>query len=449
MIKILINLIKDSCPLYGVVKDIIDVCTDDFNSQSQQTDAFGFGWTRFNQSYTPPNGYESIYHAFQFKDAITLQGSTIQGKFGTYDGSGYLYELRGKLSYLQGNLSLLQKMNWIDRQTRAVFAEFSVYNPNINLIMVSTILIEFLPAGSIITSARFDTLNLFSDLGGLTSFKNVCLFVFMAFIVYYMFAQLRLLVNESLSEYFANFWTFIEWAIIVSAWVSFFMFILRLSKANEVLDFFSQTQGYSYIKLQTVNEYNQVLTYSLGLCTTFVYIKFLKMLRFNKNISYLGLTLKRCYGELVSYTLIFFIVWFAFVQVMYLVYGDNLRSYSSLKASMATAFQVMLGKFDVNQMNSAHATLGPLIFSAYNVVIIFFALNIFISIILEAFEKVRVDGKSKADKFDIFEHVWGKMKLKFGKKSKEIECKDIWKRFSLQVDHLNKIIVRVGINFDL
>ena len=50
-------------------------------------------------------------------------------------------------------------MNWIDRQTRAVFAEFSVYNPNINLVMVSTILVEFLSSGSILTSAKFDLLN--------------------------------------------------------------------------------------------------------------------------------------------------------------------------------------------------------------------------------------------------------------------------------------------------
>ena len=157
--------------MYGQVKTLVEQCTDSLRAQSQETGNFGFGWTELIQNYTPPNGYLPIYNAFQFKDAVTLQGSSVQGKFGSYEGNGYVYELRGKLSYLQGNLTLLKQMDWIDRQTRAVFVEFSAYNVNINLIMVSTILIEFLPAGSLLTQATFDSLNLFSEVGDVISFK--------------------------------------------------------------------------------------------------------------------------------------------------------------------------------------------------------------------------------------------------------------------------------------
>ena len=99
------------------------------NSQSQDGNIYGYGWSQFNSSYLPPNGYQSIYKSFQYQSANSLQGSPIQGKFSSYDGSGYLYEMRGQLSFIQGNLTLLKEMNWIDRQTRAIFAEFSVYNP--------------------------------------------------------------------------------------------------------------------------------------------------------------------------------------------------------------------------------------------------------------------------------------------------------------------------------
>ena len=122
----------------------ITYCTNLFNSETKETNNYGFGWSQYDKNYTTPNGFQSIYEAFQYKTAETLQGSEIEGIYDTYDGSGYLYEMRGKLSYIQGNLSLLKQMNWIDRQTRAVLVEFSAYNPNINLVMVSTILIEFL-----------------------------------------------------------------------------------------------------------------------------------------------------------------------------------------------------------------------------------------------------------------------------------------------------------------
>ena len=91
------------------VKNISAICL----YPSQDNANYGFGWSKFDSTYTPPYGYESIYAAFQYKTAESLRGSSIQGIYDTYDGSGYLYELRGKLSYIQGNLSLLKQMNCV------------------------------------------------------------------------------------------------------------------------------------------------------------------------------------------------------------------------------------------------------------------------------------------------------------------------------------------------
>jgi hypothetical protein len=143
--------------------EIINFCTQNELSNFKETNTFAFGWSKYNQSYSPPNSFQSIYNSFQYKTSNDLQGSSITSKYYAYDGDGYVYELRGKLSYIQGNLSLLQQMHWIDRQTRAIFVEFSAYNPNINMVMVTEILFAFLPSGNIISVARFDPLNLFGD----------------------------------------------------------------------------------------------------------------------------------------------------------------------------------------------------------------------------------------------------------------------------------------------
>ena len=199
---------QDTCQLKGssVLKTLISTCIEDLNSKSKDDNSYGFGWSRWNKSYLPPNGYQSIYEAFQYKDADSLQGIPIDVLYATYHGSGYVFELRGKLSYLQGNLSLLQQMEWIDRQTRAVFIEFSVYNPNINLIMVSTILIEFLHYGSILTTARFDSLNLFGETyeSGF-SFKIIVEILFVCFIVYYIIKEIIKLIKRDFVAYVKDF----------------------------------------------------------------------------------------------------------------------------------------------------------------------------------------------------------------------------------------------------
>ena len=150
-------------------------------------------------------------------------------------------------------MSLLQKMNWIDRQTRAVVVEFSTYNPNINMIMVTTILLEFLEAGSILSTATYDQLNLFNYINGFVSFKSLSLLLIILFLVYFMANEIIHVINRDLKEYLTDFWPFIEWSIIVTAWISLIMSALRLNAANNVLSFFKATQGYAYINLQQVN----------------------------------------------------------------------------------------------------------------------------------------------------------------------------------------------------
>jgi len=229
--------------LYAAFKLIFQHCTNDLdNQQVKETRSFGFGWSQFNSNYSPPNGYESLYEAFRFKDAQALDNSLSQhGKFNTYDASGYVYEMRGKLSYIQGNLTLLKEMNWIDRQTRAVAIEFSAYNPNINLVMVSTILVEFLSSGSILTSYHFDPLNLFNDIGqSVLSAKTLSLIVFALIVAYYFVRELVKAYRMKFREYVSDFWSYVEWAILVTAFSSLVLFVRRLASAQDVLEFFSK-----------------------------------------------------------------------------------------------------------------------------------------------------------------------------------------------------------------
>ena len=416
-------------------------CTNDLNSQNQDRDSYGFQWSQFNKNYSVPNGYDSIYKAFQYQDTDKLQGSSIEGFYGTYEGSGYVYEMRGRLSYIKGNLSLLQQLQWIDRQTRAVVIEFSSFNPNINLIMVSTILVEFLPSGSIITSAKFDTLNLFSEAGqSFFSFKIVCEIVFFGFIIYYMVMEMRNFWRKDLKRYINELWNYIEWSIIMSAFISMGMLLVRLKTAQDVMEFFKKTGGYGYMNLQKVNEYNQILTFSLGLCSALGTIKLLKMLQFNRNVTLLSATLRRCCGELMTFSLFFFLVWAAFVQLMYFVLNSQLQGYSSLLKAMESAFLIILGKSSAADFIQAYPTLGPIIFACYNMIILCFWLNIFISIITDAFDEIRREAKEKPNDFDALNYVVKRVKTIFWRNSplNTVSFQDKYK------DHLDMLPIYVS-----
>jgi hypothetical protein len=415
---------------------------------------FGFGWSQFNQNYTPPSSFQLIYDSFQYQDWQTLQdSSSSQGQFNSYDGGGYVFALRGSLNYLQGNLSQLQQLNWIDKNTRAVFAEFSAYNTNINLVMVASILVEFLESGAILMSAKFQPLNLFGEIGTQASFKLILLIVLTAFIAYFMLIQIREVINKDIKEYLTDFWTYIEWCIIGTAWYAFAMFIIRLMGAIRVLHFFHETKGYDDIRLQTLSDYNVQLTYSLGMCVFFTTLKILKILRFNKSISILGLTLKNCFSELASFSIVFFVVWFSFVQLMFLLYGNDLQGYSSLLKTMASSFQVMIGKSNSADVNKIGSILAPAVYALYSVIILYFVLNIFVSIIIDSFEKVRVKAyeNMKNGEIDFFGYVSMKFKKHFerltSRANKLSSYKDYHSHmsiFSNRIDTLINMVFRVN-----
>jgi len=71
-----------------------------------------------------------------FHSAEELGGSTVNGRLAVYHGGGYKQDLVG------GNVSALDAINelhengWLDRGTRAVFIDFSLYNANVNLFCI-------------------------------------------------------------------------------------------------------------------------------------------------------------------------------------------------------------------------------------------------------------------------------------------------------------------------
>ena len=62
-------------------------------------------------------------------------------------------------------LDSLHRDLWIDRQTRAVFIEFTLYNPNVNLFTSVQLLTEFPPVGAAVTFTSIITFRLYQYLG--------------------------------------------------------------------------------------------------------------------------------------------------------------------------------------------------------------------------------------------------------------------------------------------
>ena len=77
-----------------------------------------------------------VFCRYTYKSEEELGGSGHWGILSRYGGGGYVQNLNITRAQSVRILNELKENLWLDRGTRAVFVDFTVYNANINLFCV-------------------------------------------------------------------------------------------------------------------------------------------------------------------------------------------------------------------------------------------------------------------------------------------------------------------------
>ncbi|CAF0966370.1 unnamed protein product [Adineta steineri] len=366
---------------------VISICEDSYSFFNEETQLFQPGWT--NQTIEDEIYSSSIKKAFNYSTSDELDTYSYAGEFGTYTGGGYVYEFRGRLSDMKTNLTKLHQLEWIDEKTRAVFIQLTLYNPSVQLLTAVTLLAEFLPTSGVYTTARFEPINFYTFTSLL---QLVCTIFYIFFIIYFMIIEIRILFELRL-KYFRQFWSLIQLGIIGCSLGSIGIYFWRFEEANRISELFEQTNGYIYINLQRAVYVNDILTFLLGYCCFFSTIKCLQLLRFNQQISLFAEILKYCAKALISFSIMFAIVFMAYLCLFYLLFVSKLSSCSSLLETAQMLFEMTLMKFDASQIMAADAFLGPFCFALFMFLVVFVCLSMFVSIISDSFRHAKDNQK--------------------------------------------------------
>ena len=112
------------------------------------------GWNFVKRNRTQIEGF-----AYQSsEDGIS---SVVDGVFSTYHGGGYAAELDLDHELARREVYNLEKMNWIDRYTRFVILEATVFNVNSRLFSRLKTYFEISKAGQVVSSHVTDSMRLY------------------------------------------------------------------------------------------------------------------------------------------------------------------------------------------------------------------------------------------------------------------------------------------------
>ena len=307
----------------------------------------------------------------------------------------------------------LEANRWLDRYTRAVFSEFAIYNANVNLFCVVTLLFEQLPTGSLTPYPSILTLRLYRYTAGEMYFVLACEITYLLFSAFFVVREIRLFVKKG-REHLKDPWGVLEIFVTLLSLSAVGLFFAREKFRDDALETMKATRT-GFVSFHYTAFLDEWLKCIMGIIVFLSFIKMFRLLRFNRRMSMLQQVLKRCIGQLVSFMFMFALAFLAFALLASLVFGQSMEGFGTFFRSCASLMDTLLGKFTLKEMLYANRIIGPIFFCSYTVFMVFILINMFVSIINDAFTEVRSDVEKQSNEYEIVDFMIHRLKENIGK----------------------------------
>ncbi|XP_030753981.1 polycystin-2-like isoform X2 [Sitophilus oryzae] len=390
---------SNSCQIHGYFRRLFVSCYSLFSNIGEDRESFGL------KSGT----------AWVYSDADKTESLSYSGTLSTYTGGGFYVDFSTDKNDTEDLIGDLKENLWVTRGTRAVFIDFSIYNSNLNLFCICKLVFEFLPSGDVKPNFKFSpaTLLEFQDWRFWT--LRFLLYLFGIYIIFCLFEEFREIIYFGWN-YLAQFWTYIDLSVIVLAFMMIFgTEYMRIIVPSYLEKIKNKPTAYGNL------EYPEVAysTFKVigALLLFFVYIRTFKYLNFNKRMAQLNDTIKQCSKDIMGFSVMFFVAYFAYAELGYLVFGSEVKSYSTFGFSMFTLLRTILGDFDFEEIHKANWIVAPIYFLSFIILVFFVLLNMFLAIINDTYSDVKTDiaiAPKEMELIDYLEQGFKRILLKLG-----------------------------------
>uniref|UniRef100_A0A8C3E180 Polycystin 1 like 2/pseudo n=1 Tax=Corvus moneduloides TaxID=1196302 RepID=A0A8C3E180_CORMO len=372
-----------TCPISPRLQHVAEECHAPYSLQTEDTSAYGEHWntSAFDNS-------SDLSSAWQYQSQSKLRGHPIWGKFAIYSGGGYVIHLGTDPKNASRILQYLFKNVWLDTFTRAVFVEFTVYNANVNLFCIISLILEVTSdcfLGAFFTSTELQSVRLYPYTNSLHIFVVAAEVIFFLFIVYYMIVQGKLM--KSLRwRYFHSKWNLLELAIILISWSALSVFVKRTVLGTRDISYYQEHKEDSVSFSETARA-DAVLGYLIAFLVLLSTVKLWHLLRLNPKLNMITSALRRAWGDISGFITVIAIMFLAYSIAANLIFGWKLYSYKTLFDSAETMVSLQLGIFNYEEVLDYNPVLGSFLIGSCIIFMTFVVLNLFISVILVAFSE--------------------------------------------------------------
>ena len=360
---------------------------------------------------------------WRYHTAEELNQGPIRGSYNTYEGGGYPAVLGYNTDTAGRVLNETLGLQWVDRQTRAVILEFTVFNANTNLVSMATYFYEVLATGAAYTTSRIETLELYSTESGARMFYLICQFLFLIMVLY-CFIKMLIRIYRLRFGFFKHVWNMVAFLMIIFSIASVAAYMMRSkSVLNSVKSI--QNNPYEIAHFQSALDCTSWEDASVAVAIFMATLKLLNLIRFNPHVIFLFLSFRQSLGYQISYAVFFLIVFNAFVFSGIQFFGNTVHFYSSYIQAVVGQLEFLLGKaFPLDDLRNENPFLGPAFAISYMLITTILFMNMIVSVLNEAYAKARTHAEENVDELEMARFIGQRLENIFGVRGRaKIEMK--------------------------
>lgn len=394
----------DVCNILPMFADILPGCSGNYRRGNEDESAYDGNWVKpsgnmnlcglRNNGTLPPG-------CWRYTHPNGLITAPYVGRLETYSGGGYNQYISKNCNASLNLTRELEVNQWIDKYTRAVFVEFSTYNPNVNLFSIVTLAFEISSSGDFNPGSNVLSIRLYDYVGNFQIFVLMCQLLFVGSICMYTYSSAKGILREKW-QFFAKGWNFYEIVMVVVAWLAVAMYFIAMVFRKRILVEFREDPT-KFTSFRHSASWQMSLEYAIAGLVFLVSLKFIRLFQFNRRMFLLPLTIFNTAHELLSYAVVFSIVLMTFSLFYFLMLQPYNSNFVSLIVTMETLLCVLLGKSDILVSRHQLSVLERLTIFVYMCLMKFILLNIFVVILNDGFSRAKAKNDTQRNAFEFFD----------------------------------------------
>ncbi|XP_033748530.1 polycystin-2-like [Pecten maximus] len=430
--------VTGTCYIPDVMRKAMNVCRHEYKEEYADKAAYCPEWTLYQGSC---DGSGFTYVSGNATSALPYGGT-----FGTYSGGGYVKDINPFKAEVTLEINKLANSKWIDEYTRFVVVENMVFNPNSRLFSLISMVFEFPSSGGIYLTPKAQSARLYpyvnvwdylvlaaQGLFILITFISVVLMIYDVWNLKMQCFTSITFLGKCLSNGFA-----------VAAIV---LYIIRIDRTIYIVEeIFNSAE--KFLSFEIVVFYDNIYKLCISVVLFVAILMLLKPLTFNYYLYMMKTSILVSKMDLLSFSVILGVAMTAFACIVHLFIGATSFSFMTMAKSYLTLFRTLLAMVTLRElMGSTDEFETEIVFTIFIFTMTLILLNMFISILNDAFTAVK-DGRSGGAvtpfDYELNKHFWGKMNQAFNCNSnknpnntpKAQDCPDL----QSQIDSLSNIL---------